>query len=103
MCKSLCVNNENSNFIKNSGGIAKEASPFELKKHLPPEAAEVPFVASHEKTPGKTPEPAAEAPAPPPPAPEGDAAPAPAPEGEAPPAEAPPAEAPPADAPAPAE
>lgn len=85
--------------------VPKEASPFDLQKHLPPEAAEVPFVKSHEDPKPKTPEPAP-APAPSPsPAPEvaPEAAPAPAEGGDAPPAEAPPAEAPAEAPPAPAE
>lgn len=61
----------------------KEPSPFELKKHFPPDGAEVPFVASHE-APGA---PASE----PSPAPE-EKAPTPAPVEEAPAAEEPAAE-----------
>lgn len=53
----------------------KEPSPFELKKHFPPDGAEVPFVASHED--GSAPAPAPS----PSPAPE-EKAPTPAPEPE---------------------
>lgn len=92
----------------------KESSPFDLQKHFPPDAAEVPFVKSFEPevqappppapspVPEAAPEPAAEVPAAEEaPAAEAEAAPA-TEEAAAPaetPAEAPAAEAPPADAP----
>lgn len=85
--------------IEVPAAIPKEPSPFELNKHFPPDAAEVPFVKSFE-TSAPTPSPAPEEkPAEPTPAPEpvveeapvAEEAPAAAAE-EAPAAEAPPAE-----------
>lgn len=79
--------------------VAKEASPFDLQKHFPPDAAEVPFVKSFENPKAKTPTPPPPAPQEEAPAPEPAAEEAaPAPEESAPaPAEEPAAEAPPAE------
>ena len=76
--------------------VAKEASPFDLQKHFPPDAAEVPFVKSFEVPKAKTPTPPPPAPVEEP-APEAPAAEAPAAEESAPAAEEPAAEAPPAE------
>lgn len=78
----------------------KEPSPFELKKHFPPEGAEVPFVKTYEDPNAPAPSPAPEEKAPTPAPAEATPAPeeAPAPVAE----EAAPAEAPAAEEPAPA-